>query len=44
MLVAFAWARPDLLATPVAHGMRRVVGAVLLVTAITVFLRQIGIL
>ena len=44
MLVAFAWARPDLLATPVAHGMRRVVGAVLLVTAITVFLRQIAIL
>lgn len=44
VLVAFAWARPEFLATSAARWMRRVVGAILLVTAIAMFLRQFGIL
>lgn len=44
VLVAFAWARPELLGTVAARWMRRVVGAALLTVAIGMFLRQIGIL
>lgn len=44
ILVAFAWARPELLGTVAARWMRRVVGAALLTVAIGMFLRQIGIL
>jgi hypothetical protein len=43
LLVAFAWARPDLLATPAARWTRRGVGALLLLAAIALFVSEIGI-
>lgn len=44
ILVAFAWAWPQVLGTPAARWTRRIVGAVLLLVAITMFLRQFAIL
>ncbi|WP_404482415.1 hypothetical protein [Novosphingobium sp. BL-52-GroH] len=44
ILVTFAWARPELLGTPAARWTRRLVGALLLLVAITMFLSKSGIL
>lgn len=44
VLAAFAWARPDLLATPLARVTRRVMGGLLVLAAITMFLSEFGIL
>lgn len=43
-LVAFAWARPDLLGTPAARWVRRGVGGVLVLAALTMVLSESGIL
>lgn len=43
-LVTFAWGWPEALETPAARWIRRVVGAILLLVALALFLRQIGIL
>jgi len=43
LLIALAWARADLLASPAARWSRRLVGALLTVTALVLFLREIGI-
>ncbi|EJL28295.1 hypothetical protein [Novosphingobium sp. AP12] len=44
VLVAFAWARPDLLALPAARWTRRAAGLLLLLTATAMFLSEFGIL
>jgi hypothetical protein len=44
VLVAFAWARPDLLATPAARWTRRAAGVLLLLAATVMFLSEFGIL
>lgn len=43
LLVAFAWARPDLMRHPAARLIRRVVGALLTLAAAGLFLSEIGI-
>ncbi|EIZ78215.1 hypothetical protein WSK_3190 [Novosphingobium sp. Rr 2-17] len=43
VLVAFAWARPELLQTPAARWTRRGVGVALTLAAIVLLLRQFGI-
>ena len=42
-LVSFAWARPDLLGMPAARMIRRIVGGLLLLAAITMFFSEFGI-
>lgn len=44
VLVAFSWSFPEFLKQPLARRMRRVIGLLLLLTAVSVILSEIGIL